>query len=779
MFDWWIIPLGAFAYLVLSMALVWFVPALLRPVFWLIVHATCGFRVHGASRIPATGPVLLAANHVSYLDWLYIAVACPRPITFVLWSKYRQRPILRLFLSFVRGRFIEVESKTTAPHALMASIDRVAAALREGRVVLVFPEGRLTRNGQMLPFRRGIELVAKRVGQPFALVPTILWNVWGTLSSHKTGRMYWRWPEVWRRPIAVQFGPPLPGTTKIAELRAAVVETGADCAIAESDRVIPVHAGFVRYAAKWSNLRRIAFVDAGSGTDRTMTWPKALVGAWGLANWLKSRFEPDERNVGIWLPTGLGSAFANIALAFLKKTSVNLNYTAGKDSVRAACNQAGLKTIITAKRFVERVPLEGPDASVRVIHLEDALAGLSSFAKLWRFAAVLLLPGWFLDRCVLRLRRFGWDDTLTIIFSSGSTGEPKGVMLSLRNISSNADGFQKGVNFTHDDRMLCTLPFFHSFGYTVCLWAPASVGMMSLTYPDPRNAKEVGELAERWQATIALGTATFVRFYVRRCPESNFRSIRLFVCGAEKLPVPLQDEFRAKFGAPLMEGYGCTEVSPVVGTNLTNTSHRGVIQVANVPGTIGQPIPGVAAKTFDPDTRQPLPTGAEGVLGIKGPNVMQGYLHQPERTAAAMVGEWYITGDMGKIEPDGFIRITGRLSRFAKIAGEMVPLERLEDEIHDVLGLSGDRAVAVAAVADSKRGERLVVLHLAEWGAKLKDAFEKLRAKGLPNLWMPDLRDCIAIEAFPVLGSGKLDLRGLSDLAKRLAGRTNLGERPV
>ena len=766
---WWWIPVGVVTYLAVSTTFVWLFPAMLRPVWWFVVQVLHKFNRYGVNRIPKTGPVLLVANHVTYLDWLYVAVACPRRITFVLWSKYRKNPVLRFFLSFIRGRTIEIDSRTTAPHAVARALDQVSAALRADQCVLVFPEGRLTRNGQMMPFRRGIEFVVKRTKKPVTIIPTYLWNVWGTLACHKYGRVFFRWPEEFRRRLAVYFGEPLPGTTKIGDIRAAVVEAGAECGIEQSEYVIPVHSGFVRHAAKLSNLRRVAMVDATTGIDRVLTWPKALVGAWSLAGWLKKKLPASEQNIGVWLPTGLGSAFVNIALAFLKRTSVNLNYTSGVASLHAAIHQAGLKTIITAKKFVERLPLDLPPG-VTVIYLEEALAGISSVSKLVRLVAVVLLPGWFLDRVVLRLRSFKWDDTLTIIFSSGSTGEPKGVMLSLRNVSSNADGFQKGVNFTRHDRMLCTLPFFHSFGYTVCLWAPASIGMMSLYFADPRAAKEVGELAQRWQASIALGTATFVRFYVRRCAVESFRTVRLFICGAEKLPVSLQQEFQAKFGTLLLEGYGCTEVSPVVGANLPNITMKGVNQVSNKPGTIGQPIPGVVAKAFDQNTHEPRPVGVEGVLCVKGPNVMQGYLNQPEHTAKVMIGQWYITGDMGLIEPDGFIRITGRLSRFAKIAGEMIPLEKLEDEIHEVLGLNADRALAVAAVPDAKRGERIVVLHLSEYGDKLKTVFETLRTRGLPNLWIPDLRDCFVVEAFPVLGSGKLDLAGVSHLAKHLAG---------
>jgi acyl-[acyl-carrier-protein]-phospholipid O-acyltransferase/long-chain-fatty-acid--[acyl-carrier-protein] ligase len=493
-----------------------------------------------------------------------------------------------------------------------------------------------------------------------------------------------------------------------------------------------------------------------------------LVGAWCLAKYLKSWVGPGQ-NVGVWLPTGLGSAFANIALAFLRKTSVNLNYTAGGEAVRSAARQTDMKVVITAKRFVDRMPLDLPE-DIQRIYLEDALAAIPGRWKLVRMLAVLLLPGWFLDRVVLRCRKFKLDDPLTVIFSSGSTGEPKGVTLTLRNISANGDSFEKGVNFTTKDRMLCTLPMFHSFGYTVCLWAPVGIGMMSVYYPDPRAAKEVGELAKRWQCSIALGTATFLRFYLRRCQPDDFKSVRLYICGAEKLPVSLAQEFQAKFGVLPFEGYGCTELSPVVSTNLPDVTHKGVTQIANKFGTVGQPIPGVAVRAWEPETQTPLPIETEGVLWCTGPNVMAGYWRQPEKTALVVRDGWYCTGDMGFVDADGFIHITGRLSRFAKIAGEMVPLEKVEEELHLELATNGERALAVAAVPDPKRGERLVVLYLKEFADKLPAAFDGLRKKGLPNLWIPDLRDCHVVEAFPALGSGKLDLRGLSDLAKKIAG---------
>ena len=232
----------------------------------------------------------------------------------------------------------------------------------------------------------------------------------------------------------------------------------------------------------------------------------------------------------------------------------------------------------------------------------------------------------------------------------------------------------------------------------------------------------------------------------------------------------LAEDFRARFGVLPLEGYGCTELSPVVSTNLPDVAAGGEVQERNRRGTVGQPIFGVCVKAFTTDeARTPLPIGAEGVLCAKGPNVMVGYYGQPERTKKAVVNGWYVTGDMGLIEPDGFIRITGRVSRFAKIAGEMIPLERLDEELHDALGSNNERVLAVAAVPDEKRGERLVVLHLPDVADRLRGALDDLPKRGLPNLWVPDRRDCHPVEAMPVLGSGKLDLKKLGDVAKELA----------
>ncbi len=759
--------LAAAAAVVLYFALGRLFPELFTPACRLAAHVLYRFHVHHADRVPAAGPVLIVCNHVTYVDWLLLWVAAPRPLTFVIWSGFLKNPVLGVFLYLAGRRIIPIDNARGRPHAATAALDRVRAALDAGRAVVVFPEGTLTRNGQMLPFGRGIEWVLKRAGRPVPVVPAYLDNLWGSVFSWSGGRVLWKWPAAFRRRVAAYFGEPLPPTATAAEVRAAVQRCNAECGILQSDFIRPVHREFVRNGAAWRFLGKTAFVDVATGAERKLTWPRALVAVWCLSRWLKARLGP-EPNVGIWLPTGLGSALANLALTFLRKTTVNLNYTAGADPLLSAVRQAEIRTVITSKRFLDRVPLELP-GDVQRLHLEDALGGISGREKLLTFLAVLLLPGWLLER-LLGLTRTRPDDVLTILFSSGSTGEPKGVVLSYRNVSANVDGFRRGVDLRPDDRMLATLPFFHTFGNTVCLWAPVAVGMEAVFFPDPRAGQEIGDLCRKHRCTILLGTATFLRFYLRRAKPGDFDSLRLLICGAEKLPVKLAEEFRAKFGVLPLEGYGCTELSPVVSTNLHDVAVGGVRQKANTPGTVGQPIPNVCARACDPETYEPLPPATEGVLLVTGPNVMLGYLHQPEKTRQVVRDGWYVTGDVGLVEEDGFIRITGRISRFAKVGGEMVPLERLDEEMHDILGSPGDRVLAVAAVPDEKRGERVVVLHLPAVADRLGEVFAQLRQRGLPNLWIPDCRDCYPVEAFPVLGSGKLDLKRVGELARELAG---------
>ena len=720
--------------------------------FWLLVRGLYRFRVYGRDAIPAAGGCLIVCNRVSLLDRIVLQAACPRLLVMAA--------------------------------DLILDADDAVASLTGGEPVLVFPEGAMTRSGHLLPFDPCLVLILERMPPETPVIAACTDGLWGSRFSYRDGQflkarskgrsivtclgcvLLLLRPRGFRRHVGVMFGKTTARTAP--ELRLAVQELAADLAIRQSEFLPLVHRTFIANAVRLRNLFRSYVIDNAAG-ERILTWGKMFVAAMCVTRYLRKRLGP-EQNVGVWLPTSLGGALANLAIAFLRKTSVNLNYTAGPDAVQSAARQAGLRTIITSKRFILRFSLELPP-DIERIYLEDVLAAVTKGQQVRTFLMALSLPAWFIDRCLLGLHRHRPDDVLTIVFSSGSTGEPKGVVLTHRNVGSNVHAAIDTIQIRRDDRLLGVLPFFHSFGYTVALWAPLVAGASAIYSPDPRAAKEVGILVRKHAATLMLSTATFLRFYIRRCGAEDFRSIRILICGAEKLPVKLQDEFQAKFGVLPLEGYGCTELSPVVSTNLPDVMLDGISQRCNCRGTVGQPILGVAMRAFTQETREPLPADTEGILCGKGPNVMLGYLHQPDKTKQAIVDGWYSTGDVGLIQADGFIKITGRVSRFAKIAGEMVPLERIEEELHEAIG-GGDRVLTVAAVADEKRGERLVILFLPELEGKLEGLLGALSGR-VPNLWVPDSRDCRRVEALPLLGSGKLDLKRVGELARELTSDRN------
>ncbi len=752
---------GLFVAYLLAM---YFVPHVaIRPVIWLITHTVYRIKATGRENVPRTGPALLLSNHVTYVDWLLLWAASPRRVRFVAYKGFAKNPLFRWFLRVTDSILIDGEG---GPRQIVQSLKQISDALDNGEIICLFPEGSLSRgSGVMLPFRKGFERVLKQTKNPVPVIPVCLFQLWGSLFSWSGKKVFWKWPQHFPYRVSVAFGKPLPPTVAAMDVRLAIQALSAETAIAASDSLRPVHRQFVRVAARYRNMRRNCFVDVSGAAPREISYLKALVGAICMARWLKPRLGA-EKNVGLWLPTSVGSALSNIALAFHGRTAVNLNYTMGMDAVRSAVRQTGMKTVITSKKFLSRVPMDVE--GVTLIHLEEAPRGITKWQQIRTLLTVVLLPGWVLERLVLRLGGHKLDDLLTIIFSSGSTGEPKGVMLSHRNVASNSVGSIEHLGLVPGDRLMGVLPFFHSFGYTVLLWLPMHVVGSVVYYPDPRQAKEIGEFIKKFKCMGFLSTATFMRFYLRRCEPDDFKTVRIILCGAEKLPPALALEFEKKFGVLPMEGYGCTELSPVVCANVADADVNGLKQVRNKMGTIGHPIPGVAARTVDPDTLTAIPGGANGMLQVKGPNVMLGYLGKPDLTAKVIHDGWYTTGDVATIDQDGFITITGRLSRFAKIGGEMVPLEKVEEDLHAVLE-TNDRVLAVTAVPDDRKGERLIVLHLPTMGMPVKELTDKLGKRGLPNLWIPGDREFYSVPELPLLGSGKLDLKRVKEMAQEIA----------
>jgi acyl-[acyl-carrier-protein]-phospholipid O-acyltransferase / long-chain-fatty-acid--[acyl-carrier-protein] ligase len=524
----------------------------------------------------------------------------------------------------------------------------------------------------------------------------------------------------------------------------------------------PISEHFSRSLAssfmKMAKRRWFLFCMADS-TGKDLSYGKALVASLLLSEWIRKNFS-QESTVGVLLPASVTAALTNIALVFAGKIPVNLNFTAGPDIIAAAIQQCGIRKILTTEMFRVKAQIEQVE---EVVCLEDIKRDVRPLRKVITWLLAFLLP--------FRLLRFLYSKNqqsqspATILFSSGSTATPKGVMLSHQNILSDIKGIAEAFHVGCNDRIMGVLPFSHALGFTCNLWFPLVCGLGAIYHSSPADARKIGEMVLRFQTTILVSTPAFYELYTRECSVGEFRSLRYAIVGGEKLGSPLAAAFEEKFGLPLLEGYGCTELSPVVSVNVPRESTGGRGRVGFKRGTAGLPIPGVAAMVVDPESGAPLPPNREGLLIVNGPNRMLGYWGNPEKTKAAFRNGWYVTGDIASIDKEGFITITDRLGRFSKIGGEMVPHMKIEAAINRILGEQGS---VVVSVPDKHKGERLVIFY-AHADLTPEELWDKLCATDLPKFWIPKRQNCYRIESIPLLGPGKVDLKKVKTLALEYA----------
>src|SRR5579863_5886935 len=721
--------------------------SLLRFVLWMLTHSLYRIRVEGRDNILETGGALFVVNHMSLVDACLLIASTDRPIRFLMFKGIYDLPYIKPFAKMIRAIPISSELR---PREMLQSLREATNSIRAGEVVCIFAEGQITRIGQMLPFRRGMERIMKGVDAP--IVPVNLDGVWGSIFSFERGRFLWKVPRSIPYPVTVSFGAPMPPTSATFEVRRAVQNLQTEAYKHHKKRLHTLHRELVSTAHQ--HPLRFAI---GDKRRPRMKWGGALLASILLARRLRKTWAGQEM-VGILLPPSVPGALVNYAATLSGKIPVNLNYTASNETLASCAAQCKLETVITTKLLLEKIPLEVPG---KAILLEEAAASPTTGEKL---TALLLwfLPGWWLER-LLGGRTRSLDDLATVISSSGSTGEPKGVMLTHYNIASNIE--QVGQTFMLDrtDCLLGVLPFFHSFGFTVTLWMPAVLGVGVAYHPSPLDLSAISEIVRDYRVTFLLATPTFLQAYLRRCSPEDFGSLQFVVVGAEKLPERLALAFEDRFGIRPLEGYGATECSPVVAVNTKDFRAPGFRQVGAKRGRIGHPLPGVSVRIVDPETFEPVPVGTPGLLLVRGPNVMKGYLGKPEKTAEVLQDGWYVTGDIAAEDEDGFLTITDRLSRFSKIGGEMVPHIKIEEKLHELAGATEQKFV-VSGVPDGKKGERLVVLHTLG-PDEIKSVLERLPETGLPNLWTPRANQFFHVDDLPHLGTGKLDLRRIRDLA--------------
>jgi acyl-[acyl-carrier-protein]-phospholipid O-acyltransferase/long-chain-fatty-acid--[acyl-carrier-protein] ligase len=716
---------------------------------WLVAVATFlawRVRIVGDELVPRQGGCIVICNHTSFADGPILLTRLPRLARFLVFDTFFRRPLVGFALRAARCIPINGESPN---RALVAAIRAATAAVTAGEMVALFPEGKISRSGQLDRFLGGVERIARETGVP--IVPLHLDGLAGSFTSRTPRRA---WPRL-RRRVTLRVGPPLPPDTPREAIRQAVVELAHQTAVDEARRDRRTLAGAVlRRATGHPGTLAVADLAGPLSRIRLAAAALALGPRLGLA--------ADERRVGVLLPTGRGGAIVNLALAIQGRCAVNLNHTVGEAGLRRMTELAGLRTIITAHRYLEHIGT--PRLDCRWVDIETLLPAIPRWRLLAAIAQVICLPVSWLVRCRP-------DDPAGIIFSSGSTGDPKGIPLTHRQILANIDGVRRHLDLVPGvDRLLNPLPLFHSFGLSTGTWLPLVLGLPVIAHPDPTDARALGRLAETWRPTFMIATATFVRGYLRRIEPAQFASLRFAVVGAEKCPDDLRAAFRERYGAELFEGYGCTELGPVVSTNRTDVhAADGVRETCSRPGSVGRPLPGIAVVTIDPETRAPLTCGATGLLLVRSPAQMAGYIDRPDLSRAALLHGGYDTGDIGHVDEDGFVFITGRKSRFAKIGGEMVPMDLVEERIllawERIAGRNHGIELAVAAIADQQKGERLLLLHTG-----LPDGLkELLDAADLPPLFRPKERDVYRVAAIPTLGTGKRDLRALREMAARLA----------
>jgi acyl-[acyl-carrier-protein]-phospholipid O-acyltransferase/long-chain-fatty-acid--[acyl-carrier-protein] ligase len=581
-------------------------------------------------------------------------------------------------------------------------------------------------------------------------------RVWGSIFSYAGGRFFTKLPERIPYPVTVAFGSPIPPGTPAHEARRAVQDLGeAAWALRKAD-CRPLHHAVIRALRR--HPFRLMFADL---TRPRVSRLGALAGSIVLARVLRPRWQA-QPCVGILLPPSVAGALVNFAAVLTGRTSVNLNYTAGRAGMESAVRQAGIRTVVTSRTFVERAKLDLPPG-VEPIWIEDVSPTIRRGARLLALGLALLAPVRLLERRFGVTQRLTVDDVVTVIFSSGSTGDPKGVLLTHFNVLANVEAVAQVFPIEPTDRLLGILPFFHSFGYTATLWLAALKGLGVVFHPTPLEASAIGELVRRSRVTFLLATPTFLQLYLRRCLPEQFGSLRVVLSGAEKLPERLAQAFEDRFGIRPLEGYGTTECSPVIAVSAPGFRAPGFYQPAARRGHVGQPIPGLAARIVDPESFAPMPPGTPGMLLVKGPNVMRGYLGREDLTAAVLRDGWYITGDIAVMDEHGFLQITDRLSRFSKIGGEMVPHGRVEEALHEAAGADG-QVFAVTAIPDERKGERLAVLHTLD-EVVIPEVLEKVAAQGLPNLYLPRRDHFVKVDTLPLLGIGKVDLRGVKRIA--------------
>jgi len=704
--------------------------------------------LHGEAKIPSGG-ILVIPNRLAFQDLLHVEkLLAGRKLVYLIDRRLDYDPLLQAHLEKEDTHGLEF---TADENSLAIFKKEIHEALAEGSVVIFIPGQAHTRPGQVLSIPSEILKFLTSAGAP--ILPLFVDHPEDTALSTE------RREEIER--IVLSFGDPLQREAANLANYTENLLIAAETAYAARP-ILKSHLAWEILKGLKKNSRSAEIIDGNDGGR--LRFDKLLAAAIVLSKVIRQ--ETQQKRVGIILPPGKGGLLANLATLLAGKVPVNLNFTAGEKAIQSCIAQAGLDKFITADPFVRKMSSFTWPPNKQLVLLDRVLPPLKTRIGLWLVLSKILSPS--LLASILKVPKKGGSEEAVLLFTSGSSGEPKGVVLSHRNLLANVNQFGSRIDLHSSDKILGCLPLFHSFGCTVTMWYPMIEGVTVVTYPSPLEVAKLAELIEEHSINLLLATPTFLRGYLRKATKEQFASLKLVITGAEKLPKKVAESFEERFGKPVLEGYGLTETSPVTNVNLPDAvkpaGSRGPVLPNHRFGSVGLFIPGVAVRITDPDTNEPLPLHQSGMIWLRGSNIFEGYLGQPEKTASVMKNGWFKTGDLGRVDEDGFLYIEGRLSRFSKIGGEMVPHETVEDLINKAIGHGDDvRHIAIVGVPDEAKGEALVLLS-SNPDIDLQALRSKLTEEGIPALWIP--KKIVDVPEIPMLASGKLDIKGCETVAR-------------
>jgi acyl-[acyl-carrier-protein]-phospholipid O-acyltransferase / long-chain-fatty-acid--[acyl-carrier-protein] ligase len=713
-----------------------------------IVGLKYKLNVKGLHNIPSSKGTLLLGNHISYIDWAIIQMSMPRNIHFVMDKKIYEKWYLNWILKFFN--IIPISSRSTKN-----SIEQIAKRLDTGHIVVLFPEGCITRNGQLNEIKKGFEKIINQTTKDICINTFYIRGLWESMFS-RANKKFKKSKDSTN--IEISFSKPI---SKEQATSTYIKKSIVDLSVKSWEDYTNTYKSIPH--AIFNKLKKIKSQTILQDSNNIkLSGYKFLTMSVIFKNILKKYISPKE-NVGLLLPTIIPTTLINTSILMLGKKAINLNYTCDISSLINSIKKANIKKIITSRKFIQKLENKGVDLNSIIkdnetLYIEDIFEKISKIKTILTLINIILLPTKILQK--LYINKININQTAFIMFSSGSENTPKGIELSHKNILGNIAQMSCVLNIKEDDTIMASLPLFHAFGITVTTFLPLIEGIKTIIHPDPKDGLNISRLINQHKITILFGTSSFFRLYIinKKIHPLMLDSLRYIVSGAEKLSIKIRDEFKNRFGKNIMEGYGATETSPVASCNLTDiitATHE--LQIGNKLSTVGMSLPGTSIKITDPNTFEELKPNEEGMVLISGVQVMKGYLNDEEKTSSVIKyinnQRYYITGDKGRVDEDGFLTIVDRYSRFVKLAGEMISLTSIENRLSTII----DENIEYITIStkDDKKGEKIILL-LSNITKLQLDNLKKSIIKKFDNKLMIPSQYHI-IDDIPKLGSGKKD----------------------